>query len=619
MINFSQIGDRKVKVEIGFKEKIKNFFKNFLNHEEKEKTMGVLSRLGVKITSFFTGKTEEQILAEKEADKILKERNEQLDSLIRRLENEELTAEEIDEIVKECEEIKNKRLEEYDELIRNYTSVMDKDDTAEEKENYKINTERIINEAAIIAREKINDNMIPEVVESSYEDNSKDDQATIVGDINDYQNPFELGKNIELDEPDLDDDIIPEETNDSKDEVTVEPVEEPEIELPKDEAVEEKVEEENEPVVSKGIDITDEMAEEKVEIKLEQCTDWYDYVKKYFEQSKIDIKDVHAFYREIDQGNYPLDFYDKETFAIEKQRLEDERELEKVEREKTKTEKRLREIEEQQAALSEEHAELQARYTDQQSKSASLRKSNVSLKQELVDKNVEIRDKEQEISGLQGQLATSQRVAKKAQAQSYKDREKLSEVEKELEKQKKHAEKLERELKTSKDREEEIRRELEATNARISANTEAALKQINSLRDHDDIEKKALSWAITGNQKKEEKKGPKHFAEKKTDNETPKEETKKEPEKTITPIVVLPKVKKEAPKEKKVIAISNTPNPDLQGVVLQDSEGHIEYSPRSMGEIKEEREKLEAAKSDIVKAIEKEAEGNTNSNDTKTR
>lgn len=619
MINFSQIGDRKVKVEIGFKEKIKNFFKNFLNHEEKEKTMGVLSRLGVKITSFFTGKTEEQILAEKEADKILKERNEQLDNLIRRLENEELTAEEIDEIVKECEEIKNKRLEEYDELIRNYTSVMDKDDTAEEKENYKINTERIINEAAIIAREKINDNMIPEVVESSYEDNSKDDQATIVGDINDYQNPFELGKNIELDEPDLDDDIIPEETNDSKDEVTVEPVEEPEIELPKDEAVEEKVEEENEPVVSKGIDITDEMAEEKVEIKLEQCTDWYDYVKKYFEQSKIDIKDVHAFYREIDRGNYPLDFYDKETFAIEKQRLEDERELEKVEREKTKTEKRLREIEEQQAALSEEHAELQARYTDQQSKSASLRKSNVSLKQELVDKNVEIRDKEQEISGLQGQLATSQKVAKKAQAQSYKDREKLSEVEKELEKQKKHAEKLERELKTSKDREEEIRRELEATNARISANTEAALKQINSLRDHDDIEKKALSWAITGNQKKEEKKGPKHFAEKKTDNEAPKEETKKEPEKTITPIVVLPKVKKEAPKEKKVIAISNTPNPDLQGVVLQDSEGHIEYSPRSMGEIKEEREKLEAAKSDIVKAIEKEAEGNTNSNDTKTR
>ena len=608
---------RKVKID---RDRSKNQLIKFaLDKIVNNKILNAFKKLTVKLTSFFTGKTEEQILAEKEADKILKERNEQLDNLIRRLENEELTAEEIDEIVKECEEIKNKRLEEYDELIRNYTSVMDKDDTAEEKENYKINTERIINEAAIIAREKINDNMIPEVVESSYEDNSKDDQATIVGDINDYQNPFELGKDIELDEPDLDDDIIPEETNDSKDEVTVEPVEEPEIELPKDEAVEEKVEEENEPVVSKGIDITDEMAEEKVEIKLEQCTDWYDYVKKYFEQSKIDIKDVHTFYREIDQGNYPLDFYDKETFAIEKQRLEDERELEKVEREKTETEKRLREIEEQQAALSEEHAELQARYTDQQSKSASLRKSNVSLKQELVDKNVEIRDKEQEISGLQGQLATSQKVAKKAQAQSYKDREKLSEVEKELEKQKKHAEKLERELKTSKDREEEIRRELEATNARISANTEAALKQINSLRDHDDIEKKALSWAITGNQKKEEKKGPKHFAEKKTDNEAPKEETKKEPEKTITPIVVLPKVKKEAPKEKKVIAISNTPNPDLQGVVLQDSEGHIEYSPRSMGEIKEEREKLEAAKSDIVKAIEKEAEGNTNSNDTKTR
>ena len=624
-------GDRKVKVEKGFVSKIKSFWKNIFKKKENKKTMGALEKLGVKIESIIKRKPEEEIIAERQAVKEIKKFDEEFESLINKLETQNLTEEEIDEIVARCEEMKQEKINEFDELL-DYTE--NKQKLKIEKDDYMKNSARMIREAAIIARgnmikEENQDEEIQPYATSGGDTYGMplpiDDNKTITPDI---ESPLDMELDEpELDEPDLEVPIISNEN------------EEPEMDNKEDEL--------EEPTTSEGIDITDEITNDSIDLSdLTQFATYSDYRIAYC-QTRIDEKDIHRFYNDLFANNYPSDFLDERSFAIEKQRQEDEIEYKKLEAERAEAEKQLREIEEKQAALSEEHAELQARFNDRDARLSALRKDNVSLKQKLVDKEGQIKDKEQEISGLQGQLTAAQEVAKKAQAQSYKDRKSLSDIEKELNKERAHAKELAVKLQTSEKEAAETKKELEATRARISENTEAALKQINSLRtpSDDDIEKTALDWAekqIKETPKeKEEKKGPKHFAEKKPKHVAPKEETKvettesekKAEEKKETPSVEEPKpviIKGqgiETPKEfaettieePQVIGVSTTPDVEFQGVVTQDKDGHVNFETKPLTELQTEKADLEAKKADLIDAINKEAEGINNSEGTKTR
>lgn len=650
-------GDKKVKVGTGFVERIKNFWKKVSKHEEKEKTMNALEKIGVKITSFVTGKSQEQILKEKEANEIIENLNKDFSNLIEKLEEEQLTEEEINFIVNQCEEMRKKALEDFDKILNSG----DLDDIEEIKalRDITFEKENLIKEAKEIAMS----NMIKPEKEKT--DNNIGNSEPEIS--NDTVTPFmsfggvtakaqtmpEVPANAptaisdiepeldepELDEPEIDFPELPKEDIEPQTEETSLDSNTEEHEIEKDNLPEEEtsVEEKEEPIVSAGVDITDEMTNNSVDLSdLTQFATYSDYRTAY-RQARIDIKDVDRFYNDLEEGNYPSDFLDKRTFAIEKQRMEDEIEYKKLETERAETEKRLREIEERQAALSDEHTELQARFADRDAKLAALRKNNVSLKQELVDKDGQLKGKDQEISGLKGQLTAAQEVAKKAQAQSYEDRERISEIEKKLDEERAHVKELKQELEMSKGREAEINKRLEKTTARINKNIELAKKQISSLNDHDDLEKTALEWSSTRpkESEKEEKKGPKHFAEKKPKHVVPKEESKvekKEPEKKPeekqpAPIFEIPKpveVKEpekevEPAEEPKVIAVSTTPDPELQGVVMQDTDGHVKVDFKPLEKIAAEKKELEATRADLVSAIKKEAEEMVNSDEGKTR
>lgn len=640
-------GDKKVKVGTGFVERIKNFWKKVSKHEEKEKTMNALEKIGVKITSFVTGKSQEQILNEKKANEIIDNLNKEFSSLIERLEEEQLTEEEINSIVSKCEEMRKKALEDFDKILNSG----DLDDMEEIKalRDITFEKENLIKEAKenalsnMIKQEEVSVNkdtdssidnqeektdgtVLPPIMSFGGEQ-AKTQPMTAVPDNAPTAIPVKKPElDMELDEPEIDFPELPQEDSEPQIEETNldSNMEEPEVEEDNEPKVEPSIEDE-EPVVSEGVDITSEMTNNSVDLSdLTQFATYSDYRTAY-RQARIDIKDVDRFYNDLEEGNYPSDFLDKRTFAIEKQRMEDEKEYKKLEAERAETEKRLREIEEKQAALSEEHTELQARFNDRDAKLAALRKNNVSLKQELVDKNEQIKDKNQEINGLQGQLTAAQEVAKKAQAQSYEDRERISEIEKKLDEERAHVKELKQELEMSKGREAEINKKLEETTAKINKNIELAKKQISSLNDHDDIEKTALEWSITGpkESEKEEKKGPKHFAEKKPKNKTTKEDIKvetketekKSEEKQPAPIFEIPK----PAEEPKVIAVSATPDPELQGVVMQDTDGHVKVDFKPLEEIAAEKKELEATRADLVSAIEKEAEEMVGSNEGKTR
>lgn len=654
---FNLQGDKKVKVEEVFASKIKSFWKDLIGKKDN-KRIGFLKKIGARAMAKYSNKSVEELLEEDIKNEIQSgnEAN-RFNELIEKLKTEVLTEEEIDKIVNECKKIRENGFVQITNLLGDKEIAKElKSDLKQERVDNFAKLTDIIREAKNIAMSKIakeeekTEDVPPfqtfgvEPAKTQTMTAVPDDAPTAIP-VKEPEEDMELEEPEvempELEEPDLEEEAKPEETTEQEIKDSEDIASEPEI----DEENKEEAELE-EPVVSEGIDITDEMTSNTIDLSdLTQFFDYSEYLTAY-RQDRIDIKDVDKFYNDLFSGNIPNDLLDKEAFKTVKQRQEDEIEYKKLEAERAETEKRLKEIEEKQAALSEEHAELQTRFADRDAKLAALRKDNVSLKQELVDKDGQLKDRKQEINGLQGQLTTAQEVAKKAQAKSYEDRKALSEIEKELAKEKAHAKELEYKLRTSEKEAAETKRELEATRARISENTEAALKQINSLRtpSDDDLENTALDWAEKQIKElpneKEGKKGPKHFAEKKSKHMAPKEETKeevKEPEIKAeeakdTPSFELPepveikepvfepeKELETTQDEPKIIGLSTTPDSELQGVVTQDNEGHVDIDFKPLDELKAQREDLEATRADLVSAIEQEAAEPTNSEEPKTR
>ena len=354
----------------------------------------------------------------------------------------------------------------------------------------------------------------------------------------------------DFDEPDLDLPLEPqgEKVSDIIDEDEVETQEQ------EPEEAQEKTEE-SEPIDIEPVqeEIADEPIEEQTSDldDLTQFTTYSEYLTAY-RQTRIDLKDADRFYNDYILGNLPSDLLDEKSFKEARQRMIDEIEYRKLEAENAETEKALREIEEKQAALSEQHAELQARFEDRDAKLAALRKDNVDLRKEIVDKDRIIENKDRETSDLKGQLEKAQEVAKQSQAAQYDAVEAFHRLEKEVARDKKRVAELEAKLANSERDAEAAKEELKQTKARISENTEAALKQINSLRteNDDDIEKTALDWAEMQLKKGEQapKEGPKHLKEEPAEEPKPeKKKTKKKSEKKDEDLVQEPNT--EAPNE----------------------------------------------------------------------
>ena len=247
-------------------------------------------------------------------------------------------------------------------------------------------------------------------------------------------------------------------------------------------------------------------------------TTYSEYLTAY-RQARIDQKDADRFYTDYISGNLPSDLLDEKTFREERQRMLDEIEHRKLEAERAETEKRLREAEERHATASEEREELKTRLEARDAQLSASRKDNVDLRKQLVDRDRTIEGQSRDIADLRGQLEKSQEVAREAQAAQYDAVEAFHRLEKEIAKDRKRVAELERELANTKEEAAEAKEELRQTNERIAENTEAALKQINSLRTENDsdIEKAALDWKAKriseGEKPKSHKKGPKHMKE----------------------------------------------------------------------------------------------------------
>lgn len=617
---------------------------------EENKLKTFFKKMGLRFMSTFSNQSIEELEKETEALEIIDKTKEDSLKLIEKLETETLSSEEIDDILKSYGDMKQRLRNKLNKILTS-DEIKDKNKIRVIRDDMFKELDGKINQAKETAMSKIKEEKIkePEVPEESEGIN-----PILTYDVEPKK--VQVMPEVKEDAPTA----LPtqEPTIESEETPITEEKEEPEFEKNDSEevkgeinSVEEKTEESEvdneiqEPVISEGIDITDEITSKSIQdIDLSQCSDWYDYVATYFVKSGIDIKDVHRFYKDIYNGNYPSDFLDEKTFAIEKQRLEDEKEYRKLEAERAEAEKRLREIKVKQDAISEKNAELKAELKVRVAKLDSFRRDNVSLQQQLVDKDGQIKNNNQEIKGLQGQLNSAQEVAKKAQAQSYKDRKALSDIEKELQKEKMHAKELEQMLRKSEKEASETKRELEATKARISENAKVALERIESLRAEDELEKTALDWGksklekdIENNniEKKtiaesdEQKRKPKHLAKPTTEEkeaivETKTEEKKEESTFDIPTPIEMPQpeinlAKEISTNEPQVIGISATPDPELQGVVRQDSNGRIDvdFGPLE-DKLKAERENLEATREDLVNAIKEEAGENTNS-EIKTR
>ena len=228
---------------------------------------------------------------------------------------------------------------------------------------------------------------------------------------------------------------------------------------------------------------------------LTQFISYTDYLTAY-RQARINDKDVDRFWADLYNNNLPSDLLDEKAFIKERKRQEDEKEQRKIETKKAEIEKKLAEERAKHAAASEKVAELQTSIEATEAKLKTQREEAVSLKQQMVDANSKISDLERENRNLSEQLEAAQETAKKAQARSYKDRKTLSAMEKEIEMLKRQTSELEAKLKASKDDSDKLRRELEETKARISKNAQEALDRIKELRtpEDDDIEKTAPDW-----------------------------------------------------------------------------------------------------------------------------
>ena len=631
-ILFELQGDKKVKVEENFSLKIKSFWKNLFKIKDN-KLKAYIDKLGLRFTSIFSKKSLKELEKEAEAKRLVDKIKEEHSSLIERIKNAK-TEDEINYIVNKFDATKQNALNEMNELL--------KSDEIKDKDEIRIPLENAIKEA-----EKELENAKNKAMDKVVKENKKETSSVkTIRSV--FKSPGTPKTQVM---PTVDDDAptaIPE-IDPSQDEkidepepstVSAIPVTFSEQDLPEEEGTSETdIEEEQEAAeieeTTNEIETTVESEEKNTTriingtnaIDLMGCTDWYDYVEKFFAQSGIGMENVHDFYKDIDKGLYPIGFLNKKEFAVEKQKLEDEIEYKKLEAERSKTEKRLREIEEKQAEVREENTELKAIMSNISTKNAAQRKEIIALKQAIVDKDSQIENQKSEIAQLKGQLAASEEVAKKAQAKSYEDRKLYEEVEKknaalaeEIKEMKKIAAENEKMAGEATRKAEKLQREI---NKKISA----AVEQIKGLSrpDDDDIDKAIIrdleeKFNKEINIEKKEEKKPKHKAT--------KDETKEE--KKETTVVEEPKheeIKEPAPEpeieitaeEPQTIGFSKTPDSEYQGVVTQEPDGHISIDFTPDDDIKSKKEELEATRADLVSAIEKEAEEYSDSEGTKTR
>lgn len=545
-------GERKVKVKEEHKNKLSSFWNNFIHGIFNERVSGVLNNLGVKLTTLKKKKqeVEENDLKEKEETSIESQdsdKSQEIEEDSKEIHpplQETFTFKGSSEMPKVPDTIATKEPEEEPEVDKEPVSE-ELDEKVKEilecvKNDDKEGFIKIIDEYGFdVIRDKVQDIFYKEQI-------SEEENTAFIDMKNELYDEHGILK--------------------QKEEEVEEPITQEETKATTQEETE---------IKSSDIDLTD----------LTQFRSYTDYLKAY-SQENISDEDKDRFWADLYNGILPADLKDEKAFISERKRQEDEKELRKYESDMAEAQKELAKVRAKLVAANERAAEFEAESKQEKDKLKEAREENVTLKQQMVDVESENSDLRRKNESLKKQLSTSQETAKKAQAGSYEDRKKLEETEKALAKDRATIEKLRKELQESKDREAEINKELEETKAKINKNIELARKQINSLKDYDDLEKTALSWTIIDSKKaEEEKKEHEDSAESKKEPLASKESKKIE-------VKDIPTVH-ETKKPEKTIEITEEEPQIVEPVFSKTSD-----------EPKEEAQKTDET---LVKAIEQEA------------
>lgn len=599
-----------------------------MNNNDKKESF--IDKLGLKFKSIFSNKTIDELKKEAEGKEIVDKMNEEHSKLLERLNKEELTREEIDSIITEYEVAKQNALSDMDELLKS-DIIKDKEEMKEQLDNAIKESDERIEAAKNKAMERVNklenkeDSSVKPVLPVYKAERTPIKAQTLTAVEDDAPTAIpeqEPEVDLKVAEPEL--------------EIQETPLDEPAPEIAAQDITVPEMEEPNKPEIEEPYDLpelekTKEMpavdtGEKNIRferngsnrIDIRDCSDWYDYVEKFFVQSGIGIENVHNFYKDIDRKLYPIGFLSKEEFAVEKQKVEDEIEYKKLQTERAKIEKRLRELDEKYTEAREEIIELEAKM----SKISTLRRENNSLKEIIVEKESQIKDKESENTRLKGQVKATQEIADKAQAKSYEDRKLYEEVEKENSILAEEIKKLKKQAAESEKTAGEATRKAEELQKEVNKKISAAVEQIKGLSrpDDDDIDKAIIRDLEEKfnkqieTEEKEQKKSPKHFAKAKEKHMDPKEEKK------IAPVIDLPK-SEETKKQEPEIEITEVEPQIIEPTTLspevQEEQTVTDF--KQDDELKTQIEDLEAKKADLIEKIKEEAGENNNSEGTKTR
>lgn len=475
--NIEIIGDKKVKVEQEHISKLRKFWKRVAEDIKQE---GLLSYLKEKVGAIFKNpfslfrrkrkakKTDEQISEaqlEVEMDDIEFLYNKFYDEGLYQIrDNEKLSIEEQEELIKSCEETLN-NIKEYYDMIK--TTPKAEEYNAQIAEKISLMSEHL------------------EKAKGMVEERKKALNAeTVFPDA--YITDIENDNKAEIEEQEL----VPDE------EENFESREMPEKE---------------------NMNLAD----------LTEFENYDEYLRAYRKQN-IDPENVDKFYIDFINGDLDIhkdlltkaEFIDKRRQQTEKIR-QDEQKQQITELNKELSEKRT-----QLETANEKISDLERQSKDVNARLEETRQEKISLDKSVADLEATIREREEEISRLNEQVHITSSNLKDAQDQLYNKENTIAEQLEAITKEKEKNRKLQEQLAERDSEQESLRKELENSNKKINELVTNVTSQIDSIKADDEVEETALKYVKkianedqnsddekTDEQTAESQSKPKHFKE----------------------------------------------------------------------------------------------------------
>lgn len=449
-------GDKKVKVEEGFINRIRNFITNYVKKITKTNTMDALKNQGVTI---------KEVYANDELETKDVTENVQIDTNIS--EEEPIVAVELDNSAKEAE-TEDKPENENTSSLLNSLFKTNNDEVVKEKDEEKQTIEENNNDETIKpfitlpSKEIVKD--MPEISEESpiLEQAALENEPTEIEESKDE-------KPDEIEETNLKEEIEQEEMD-----TTPEPIEPAEIEAIPEPTFSEEVEPVKE-IRTSNINLSD----------YKQFKNYASMVISY-RHANVDDKDEDRFLEDFINNNLPSDLPDEKEFIRRKAQQEEEVEKKKLEVKNANLEKKIAELREKNEELNDNLSETELRLNDKETRMSNQRREIVILKQEKLDLEENIKNNNNELANLKNQLIASQEATKNVQAALYKERKKSAEREKTIDELHAQIKQLESEKEKAILESKDTENKLEHMKEKYIKEANAYINQLNSLKTASD-------------------------------------------------------------------------------------------------------------------------------------